>query len=69
MSTNALTRKAQDARAIANKRKYTELGTVKSGMYFVTGKLRELANDYKDATILYARTQAGLVKEVVSIAG
>lgn len=59
----------QDARAIANKKKYVELGTIKSGVYFRTTKLRELAEEYKENTDAYSRTQAGLVKEVVSIAG
>ncbi|KAH9974037.1 DNA mismatch repair protein [Lactifluus volemus] len=48
-----------DARAISNKRKYIELGTVKSGNF---------AMEYQEATEAYSRTQSGLVKEVVSIA-
>ncbi|TFY67631.1 hypothetical protein EVG20_g3870 [Dentipellis fragilis] len=57
-----------DARAIQNKRKYIELGTVKSGVFFTTTTLKELALEYHDATESYKRTQSGLVKEVVSIA-
>ncbi|KAA1473044.1 DNA mismatch repair protein [Dentipellis sp. KUC8613] len=57
-----------DARAIQNKRKYIELGTVKSGVFFTTTALKELALEYHDATESYKRTQSGLVKEVVSIA-
>lgn len=59
----------QDARAIHNKRKYIELGTVKSGVYFTTTRLKGLALEHQEATEAYARTQSGLVKEVVSIAG
>jgi DNA mismatch repair protein MSH2 len=58
----------QDARAISNKRKYIELGTVKSGVYFTTTKLKNFAMEYQEATEAYSRTQSGLVKEVVSIA-
>ncbi|KAI0292908.1 DNA mismatch repair protein [Russula brevipes] len=57
-----------DSRAISNKRKYIELGTVKSGVYFTTTKLKNFAMEYQDATQAYSRTQSGLVKEVVSIA-
>ena len=58
----------QDARAISNKRKYIELGTVKSGVYFTTTKLKGFAMEYQESTEAYSRTQSGLVKEVVSIA-
>lgn len=58
----------QDARVISNKRKYIELGTVKSGVYFTTTKLKNFAVEYQEATEAYSRTQSGLVKEVVSIA-
>ncbi|TFY78244.1 hypothetical protein EWM64_g5769 [Hericium alpestre] len=57
-----------DARAIQNKRKYIELGTTKSGVFFTTTTLKELAVEYQDATTQYSRTQSGLVKEVVRIA-
>ncbi|KII91117.1 hypothetical protein PLICRDRAFT_51307 [Plicaturopsis crispa FD-325 SS-3] len=57
-----------DAKAIANKRKYIELGTVKSGVFFTTTTLKELANDYTEYTDTYKKTQSGLVKEVVNIA-
>ncbi|KAF8480131.1 DNA mismatch repair protein [Russula ochroleuca] len=56
-----------DSRAISNKRKYIELGTVKSGVYFTTAKLKNFAMEYQEATVAYSRTQSGLVKEVVSI--
>ena len=58
----------QDSRAISNKRKYIELGTIKSGVYFTTTKLKNFAMEYQEATEAYSRTQSGLVKEVVSIA-
>jgi DNA mismatch repair protein MSH2 len=58
----------QAAKAISNKKKYYELGTTKSGTFFTTSQLREHANEYKDLTDLYSRTQAGLVKEIVNIA-
>jgi DNA mismatch repair protein MSH2 len=48
--------------------KYIELGTIKSGVYFTTKKLKALAMDYQESTNEYQRTQSGLVKEVVSIA-
>ncbi|OCH84761.1 hypothetical protein OBBRIDRAFT_839474 [Obba rivulosa] len=57
-----------DARVINNKKKYTELGTLKSGVFFTTTALRELANEYQETTEKYSRTQSGLVKEVVNIA-
>ncbi|EGN91554.1 hypothetical protein SERLA73DRAFT_164445 [Serpula lacrymans var. lacrymans S7.3] len=57
-----------DAKAVINKRKYIELGTVKSGVFFTTKTLKELAGDYQETTDTYSRTQSGLVKEVVNIA-
>lgn len=60
---------AQDAKVIHKKAEYTELGTTKSGVFFVTKKLRRIAGDYQEATDGYSREQSGLVKEVVNIAG
>lgn len=48
--------------------KYKELGTVKSGLFFTTSTLRELANQYKETTDQYSKTQSSLVKEIVNIA-
>lgn len=48
--------------------KYIDLATIKSGVFFTTKTLKELANDYQETTEMYSRTQSGLVKEVVSIA-
>ena len=59
----------QDAKVIHNNNKYIELGTNKSGVYFTTKKLKNLAIDYQDNTEAYRKTQSGLVKEVVNIAG
>lgn len=56
----------QDAKGLP--KKYIELGTNKSGVYFATKALKNLAEDFKDLTQNYTRTQAGLVKEVVNIA-
>jgi hypothetical protein len=58
----------QDAKAIHNKRGYHEVGTVKSGVFFRTDTLRQLATEYKDLTDSYSKKQSGLVKEVVNIA-
>jgi DNA mismatch repair protein MSH2 len=58
----------QDAKAILRNKKYIELGTIKSGVFFTTKELKELASDHAEATAAYSRTQSGLVKEVVNIA-
>ncbi|KAI0746952.1 DNA mismatch repair protein [Daedaleopsis nitida] len=49
-------------------RKYIELGTMKSGVFFTTRTLKELSTEYSELTERYTRTQSGLVKEVVNIA-
>lgn len=59
----------QDAKAIHNDKKYIELGTIKSGLFFTTKTLKNLATDHHDTTEAYSKTQSGLVKEVVNIAG
>jgi DNA mismatch repair protein MSH2 len=56
----------QDAKGLA--KKYIELGTTKSGVFFTTKKLKRLAEDFAELSQSYTRTQSGLVKEVVSIA-
>ncbi|THH13012.1 hypothetical protein EW146_g7161 [Bondarzewia mesenterica] len=58
----------KDTCAIHNKRKYIELETIKSGVYFTMTTLKELAVQHQESTQAYSRTQSGLVKEVVSIA-
>ncbi|KIJ14608.1 hypothetical protein PAXINDRAFT_163339 [Paxillus involutus ATCC 200175] len=57
-----------DAKVIGKNKKYIELGTIKSGVYFTTKTLKSLATEYQETTEEYQRTQSGLVKEVVSIA-
>ncbi|KAG5637197.1 hypothetical protein H0H81_005410 [Sphagnurus paluster] len=57
---------SQDAKSIT--KKYIELGTNKSGVFFTTRKLKDLAEDFKEFSQNYTRTQSGLVKEVVNIA-
>ena len=60
---------SQDAKVIAGKsKKYIELGTIKSGVYFTTNTLKSHAMDFKETNEDYQRTQSGLVKEVVNIA-
>ncbi|KAF7972811.1 hypothetical protein HWV62_17002 [Athelia sp. TMB] len=53
---------------IDGKKKFIELATTKSGVFFTTRTLKDLAADFDEATASYAKTQAGLVKEVVNIA-
>ena len=48
---------------------YHEVSTVKAGTYFTTTRLKELATQFKETADQYQRTQSGLVKEVVNIAG
>ncbi|KAK7471034.1 MSH2 protein [Stygiomarasmius scandens] len=55
-----------DAKGLS--KKYIELGTIKSGVFFTTKSLKKLAEDYKEYADKYQRTQSGLVKEVVNIA-
>jgi DNA mismatch repair protein MSH2 len=50
-------------------KKYTEIGQTKSGVFFRTHKLKRLAEDFAEFSQSYNRTQSGLVKEVVNIAG
>ncbi|KAJ2912918.1 hypothetical protein MD484_g7501, partial [Candolleomyces efflorescens] len=49
-------------------KKFIDLGTNKSGVFFSTKKLKKLAEEYKEASQAYARTQSTLVKQVVGIA-
>ena len=58
----------QDAKGKVDGKKFIELGTTKSGVFFTTRTLKELAADYLETTTAYSRTQSGLVKEVVNIA-
>ncbi|THH29236.1 hypothetical protein EUX98_g4951 [Antrodiella citrinella] len=49
-------------------KKYIELSTLKSGVFFTTSKLKELAVNYQETTESYMRTQRELVGHVVEIA-
>lgn len=60
---------SQDAKAIHGDKKYVELGTTKSGVFFTTKKLKSIAEDYQECRDSYSKTQSGLVREVVNIAG
>ncbi|KAG6809946.1 hypothetical protein H0H92_013995 [Tricholoma furcatifolium] len=55
-----------DAKSLT--KKYIELGTNKSGVFFTTKALKGHAEDFKEYSQSYTRTQSALVKEVVSIA-
>ncbi|PFH50486.1 hypothetical protein AMATHDRAFT_75571 [Amanita thiersii Skay4041] len=55
-----------DAKSLT--KKYIELSTNKSGVFFTTKTLKSLAEDYKELSQTYVRTQTVLVKEVVNIA-
>ncbi|EIW77166.1 DNA mismatch repair protein [Coniophora puteana RWD-64-598 SS2] len=57
-----------DAKVMMKNKKYIELGTIKSGVFFTTKKLKEFSGDFQETTAEYGRAQSGLVKEVVSIA-
>ncbi|KIJ61455.1 hypothetical protein HYDPIDRAFT_137783 [Hydnomerulius pinastri MD-312] len=57
-----------DAKVLGKNKKYIELGTIKSGVYFTTKTLKGLATEYQETHEEYQRAQSGLVKEVVSIA-
>ncbi|KIM42345.1 hypothetical protein M413DRAFT_444770 [Hebeloma cylindrosporum] len=49
-------------------KRYIELGTNKSGVFFTTTALKQHAEDFKEISATYAKTQTGLVKEVIEIA-
>ncbi|KAG8936053.1 MutS-like protein [Tulasnella sp. 408] len=57
-----------DAKAIQNKRGYSELSTQKGGVFFTTTDLRDLSKRFADTTAQYQRMQSSLVKEVIGIA-
>ncbi|TKY85515.1 hypothetical protein EX895_005677 [Sporisorium graminicola] len=57
-----------DAGLVRNKKGYSDIATVKGGLYFTNEALRDLANDFKDLSERYSRSQSGLVKEVIQIA-
>ncbi|KAK9489745.1 muts domain V-domain-containing protein [Lipomyces doorenjongii] len=57
-----------DASCLRGRRGYTELGTLKAGIYFTTPKLRDLSNEFTDLSSSYHKMQSGLVREVVIVA-
>ncbi|KAF8327747.1 putative DNA mismatch repair protein MSH2 [Cantharellus anzutake] len=57
-----------DAKAIHNNRNYIELTTQKSGTFFTTKTMKEVASSFRDYSEEYQKEQSSLVKEVVSIA-
>ncbi|SNX87257.1 probable DNA mismatch repair protein MSH2 [Melanopsichium pennsylvanicum] len=57
-----------DAGLVRNKKGYSDIATVKGGLYFTNEALRDLSNDFKDLSERYSRSQSGLVKEVIHIA-
>ena len=57
-----------DASLVRNKKGYSDIATFKAGVYFTNEALRDLANDFKDLSDRYHRSQSGLVKEVIQIA-
>ncbi|SPO24558.1 probable DNA mismatch repair protein MSH2 [Ustilago trichophora] len=57
-----------DAGLVRNKKGYSDIATVKGGLYFTNEALRDLGNDFKDLSERYSRSQSGLVKEVIQIA-
>ena len=57
-----------DASLVKNKRGYSDIATVKGGLYFTNESLRDLSNEFRDLSERYNREQSGLVKEVIRIA-
>ncbi|KAJ9479512.1 DNA mismatch repair protein MSH2 [Pseudozyma hubeiensis] len=57
-----------DAGLVRNKKGYSDIATVKGGLYFTNEALRDLATDFKDLSERYSRSQSSLVKEVITIA-
>lgn len=57
-----------EAGSIRGKRQYHEISTQKNGVYFTTTALSEMREDFRQYNDNYARTQSGLVSEVVRVA-
>ncbi|QDS71889.1 MutS-like protein [Venturia effusa] len=57
-----------EATCIRNKRQYSEIATMKNGVYFTTSTLASLRREFDQLTSNYNRTQSGLVSEVVNVA-
>ncbi|CAO1618672.1 unnamed protein product [Sympodiomycopsis kandeliae] len=54
--------------AIKNKKGYTEIATIKGGVYFTTSKIRNLSESFSALSDQYSTQQSGLVKDVINIA-
>ena len=67
-NAKVLTRIPQDQKFIAKKRMYVELSTLKTGLFFTTVKLKELATEYQETVAKYKAKQSKLVGEIVGIA-
>lgn len=63
-----LTDVPQDQKNINNKKEYIELSTQKTGVFFTTRKLKNLAVEYQETVNQYKAKQNRLVSEIVSIA-
>ena len=59
----------QEAGCIRNKKQYKECSTQKNGVYFTTQSLQTMRREFDQLSENYNRTQAGLVNEVVNVAG
>ncbi|KAK0548293.1 MSH2 protein [Tilletia horrida] len=57
-----------DSGVIKGKAQFSEIATVKGGLYFTTSKLRGLNDRFARLNAEYSEKQSGVVKEVVSIA-
>jgi DNA mismatch repair protein MSH2 len=57
-----------EATCIRNKREYSEVATMKNGVYFTTSNLQSLRREFDQLSSNYNRTQSGLVSEVVNVA-
>ncbi|KAE9972889.1 MutS-like protein [Venturia inaequalis] len=57
-----------EATCIRNKREYSEVATMKNGVYFTTSNLASLRREFDQLSSNYNRTQSGVVSEVVNVA-
>lgn len=57
-----------EAGVIRNRKEYQECSTQKNGVFFTTQAMTEMKREFEQLDQNYARTQAGLVNEVVSVA-
>lgn len=57
-----------DTKKIDGKRAYVQLATQKTGTYFRTEKLGDLATEYAEAAEAYLAKQSQLVREIVDVA-